>query len=182
MKVINLPAMELWDERKEEFINTPAVTLRLEHSLLAISKWESEYEISFLDTLNKKEITDVQFRFYVQCMCLDEVDPKALVFLDSRTIEEIVAYINKPMTATRIRDDDKQKRRRIITSEQIYSWMTLYNIPFECEKWNLNRLTMLIRVCQEEAKKANGGSKVKPDLNARRARNEARKKRLRSKG
>lgn len=182
MKVINLPEQELFDEIRGEFINTPAVTLRLEHSLLAISKWESEYEISFLDTLNKKKITDAQFRFYVQCMCLDEVDPKALVFLDSRTIEEIVSYINKPMTATTIRDDEKSNRRRIITSEQIYCWMTIYGIPFECEKWNLNRLTMLIRVCQEEAKKANGGSKKKPDLNTRRARNAARKKRLGTRG
>lgn len=181
MKTINIPACELWDEQKEEFINVPAVKMRLEHSLLAISKWESKYEISFLDALKKGTITDEQFRYYIECMSFDEIDSLSLLYLDNRVFEEIVAYINKPMTATTIRDDKKAGRRRIITSEQIYCWMTIYGIPFECEKWNLNRLMILIRVCQEEAKKANG-SKNKPNMSERRARNQARRKRHGTRG
>jgi hypothetical protein len=181
MKTIKLPERELFDEQREEFVNVPAVTLRLEHSLLAISKWETEYEIPFLETLKKKAITDDQFRYYIQCMCLDEVDPISLVFLDGRILEEIVRYINKSCTATTIKEDKSPKRNRVVTSEQIYCWMTIYGIPFECEKWNLNRLTTLIRVCQEEAKKANG-TKKKPNMSERRAKNLARRKKLGSRG
>ena len=181
MKIVSLPERELYDEVREEFINVPAVNLRLEHSLLAISEWESKYEISFLETLKNKKITDEQFRYYIKCMSLDDVDPKTFLFIDNCALEEIVEYMNKGMTATTIRDEKKSGRKRIITSEQIYCWMTIYGIPFECEKWNLNRLTTLIRVCQEEAKKANG-SKKKPNLNDRRERNRARRRRHGTRG
>lgn len=181
MKILNLPERELYDEIREEFINVPAVSLRLEHSLLAISEWESKYEVSFLETLKDKKITDEQFRYYIRCMCLDDVDPRAFLFMDSRVFDEIVDYMNKGMTATTIRDDKKSGRKRVITSEQIYCWMTIYGIPFECEKWNLNRLTTLIRVCQEEAKKANG-TKKKPNMSERRAKNLARRKKIGSRG
>lgn len=55
------------------------------------------------------------------------------------------------MSATTVQDNSRnpaQKRQsKIITSEVIYSWMAAYQIPFECEKWHLNRLMMLIQVC-----------------------------------
>ena len=35
-----------------------------------------------------------------------------------------------------------------MTSEVIYSWMIQFNIPVEFQKWHLNRLMMLIRVCE----------------------------------
>ena len=40
MLEITIPATELWDEINEEFIATKEQTLRLEHSLVSLSKWE----------------------------------------------------------------------------------------------------------------------------------------------
>ena len=37
---IVIPGQELWDEEKQEFINTKEQVLQLEHSLISLSKWE----------------------------------------------------------------------------------------------------------------------------------------------
>ena len=42
MLQITIPSIELWDEKKEEFIYTKGQTLQLEHSLVSLSKWESK--------------------------------------------------------------------------------------------------------------------------------------------
>ena len=50
------------------------------------------------------------------------------------------------MSATVIANQAPSRNQEIITSELVYYWMTVLNIPFECENWHFNRLMMLIQV------------------------------------
>lgn len=143
---ITVPAAELWVEKYQRFVYTKEQTLQLEHSLISLSKWESKWCKSFLHT---KNLTDEETLDYVKCMTLTQsVDPNVYNALTPDNIEQIKSYINAPMTATTFAEDSNgKKNREIITAELIYYWMVTFNIPFECEKWHLNRLITLIRVC-----------------------------------
>lgn len=151
-----VPAREWFDEENEEFIlQSKPCELMLEHSLLSISKWESKWKKPYLD--DKIEKTDAEFLDYVRCMTINQgVDPVVYFNLTSDLITKIQEYIADPMTATTIsRRNKRSGPKKIITSEVIYSWMVHYGIPFECQKWHLNRLMMLIEVCGIES----GGQK-----------------------
>ena len=137
---------EQWDEEKEEFISAEEVTLQLEHSLISISKWESKWCKSFLSSNEKTFDETID---YIKCMTLSRnVNPDVYTRLTNANIEQINNYISAPMTATYFSEDKNQGRNREqITSELIYYWMIALNIPVEFEKWHLNRLLTLIRVC-----------------------------------
>lgn len=143
---ITIPATEQFNEATSEFISTKEQTLTLEHSLISISKWESKWCKSFIDSKDK---TTEETLDYVRCMTLtSNVNPEVYYCLTQKNIEEINAYIDAPMTATVFNDmGDKGGRKEKVTSELIYYWMIASNIPWECEKWHLNRLITLIRVC-----------------------------------
>lgn len=151
MLQLSIPNGEYFDERTEEFINIDACTLRLEHSLLSISKWESKWCKPFL---GKEEKTDEMLRDYIRCMTLNkDVNPMVYSVLSNSDLLRIKEYINAPMTATWFRKDgNRAPSRQIITSELIYYWMIAQNIPIECEKWHLNRLFTLIHICGEKNK------------------------------
>jgi hypothetical protein len=143
---ITIPATELFNENTYEFVTLPEVTLTLEHSLLAISKWESKWEKPFLD---KEEKTTDELYDYFRCMTVKpNVPPETYQRLTTAQIKQITDYINAPMTATTFATNRHEKpSREIITSELIYYWMTASQIPFETEKWHINRLLTLIRIC-----------------------------------
>ena len=146
MLQINIPAVEQWDEQSQEFIYTKEQTLQLEHSLISLSKWESKWCKSFL---SKKEKTYEETLDYIKCMTLTQnVKPEVYNCLTDENIKQINEYIDAPMTATYFSEDkNRRKNHEVITSELIYYWMIALNIPFECQKWHLNRLLTLIRVC-----------------------------------
>ena len=144
---ITIPATESFNETTEEFVYTKETTLQLEHSLVSLSKWESKWHEAFLSPRSKK--TEEQILDYIRCMTITQnVDPEIYNCLTKENFDQIQAYIDNPMTATTFSDRQHQKpNREIVTNELIYYWMVSYNIPVEFEKWHLNRLLTLIRVC-----------------------------------
>lgn len=146
MLQIVIPSSEQYDEEKQEFVYIKEYTLQLEHSLVSISKWESKWCKSFLSSKDKsyEETLD-----YIKCMTLTQnLDSQVFNNLSNENIDQINKYIEAPMTATFFSKDESLKsNREIVTSEIIYYQMIALNIPFECQKWHLNRLLALIRVC-----------------------------------
>ena len=147
MLQITIPAIELWDEQKEEFITSvKEQTLQLEHSLISISKWESKWHKPFL---SKETKTREQTLDYIKCMTITKnVEDSVYSRLSNSNIDDINDYIDDPMTATTFSNiSNNSNRKETTTSELIYYWMISYNIPMECQKWHLNRLLTLIRIC-----------------------------------
>ena len=152
MLKIHIPDGEFYNEETNEFIGIKGTTLTLEHSLLSISKWESKWHKPYL---SKDEKTNEEIIDYFRCMTLTQnVNPEIYNFIPDSELIKIYEYIENPMTATTIaRIDGKGGgAHKIITSEVLYYYMVANNIPFECEKWHLNRLLMLLSVCNEENK------------------------------
>lgn len=148
MLQINIPGREFWDEKKQEFIYSKDYSICLEHSLVSISKWEAKWKKPFLSDKNEK--TREEMVDYVKCMTITQnVDKEAYNNLTNRNLKEIKDYIDDSMTATWFTEDKskKEKNREQITSELIYYWMIASQIPFECQKWHLNRLLTLIKIC-----------------------------------
>lgn len=177
---ITIPPFELFDSASNQFIQVKGQTLQLEHSLVSLSKWEAKWHKPFL---SKEDKTNEEIIDYIRCMTITQnVDPMVYAGLTNSIMDEISAYINDSNTATWFKDEHKAGRsREIITSEVIYWWMIALNIPPEYQKWHLNRLLTLIRVCNE---KNNPPKKMSRKELARQNRslNEARKRALNTHG
>ena len=146
MLKIETPETELWDEYNQCFILVKKQTLFLEHSLISLSRWESNWEKPFLKRNDKKTLAETID--YVRCMTINNnVDPNVYRVLTADNINAINAYVNAKKTATIVYEDKHRSTGETVTSELIYYWMVSLGIPFECQKWHLNRLLTLIRVC-----------------------------------
>ena len=181
MLTIKIPiTQEGWDEVKEEFVEAKYQTLQLEHSLVSLSKWESKWKKPFF---SKKGMTTEETLDYIKFMTVSKnVDPDVYDHLSRENIEEVMAYIDDPMTATTFSNDGKSgSNREVITSELIYYWMIASNIPFECQKWHLNRLITLIRVCSIKNNPPKKRSK-RDIMSQNAALNAARRKQMNTKG
>lgn len=195
---ITIPGEELWDARRAEFTSTKAVTLRLEYSLVSLSKWESKWHIPFFD--DSMEKTPEQMQDFVRCMTVTQgVDPTVYARLTVENLNAIYRYMEDPMTATWFAGEGRpgeknqngtSKRRarrrppgtgKVLTSEVLYSRMFQAGVPIECERWHLNRLMTLIRVCQEEQAPPRKMSR-KDALRQRRELNAARMKKYGARG
>lgn len=181
------PDIELFDEEKGEFIvvpGKPAVkeyTLRLEHSLVSLSKWESKWCKPFL---SNKNMTEEETIDYIRCMTITQnVPPEVYDNITNENIKEVSAYIDAPMTATTFSEHANTKggSREIVTAELIYYWMIALTIPPEYQKWHLNKLLTLIRVCNiKNAPPKKMGRKAQLSRNAQL--NAARRKQLNTSG
>ena len=183
MLEITVPAREFYDEQNQEFIYTKAQTIQAEHSLVSLSKWEAKWCKPFL---TKEEKTPEQVSDYIRCMTVTQnVKEEVYNSFTTDIFTKVKEYIDAPMTATWFSEPDsgsKQKPKTgIVTAELIYYWMIAQNIPMECQKWHLNRLLTLIRVCS--VKNAPPQKRSKKDMLAkRRALNDTRRAQLNSKG
>lgn len=180
MLKITVPGDEAFDETVGEFTTLGDVDLELEHSLASLSKWESIFEKPFL---SREEKTGEELLGYVKAMTVTpDVPDDVYNRLSEENIATINDYIEAKMTATWFSDDKHApESRQVITSELIYYWMTVFQIPFECENWHLNRLFTLIQICnikQDKPKKMS-----RSEIQARnRELNAQRKKQLGTRG
>lgn len=187
IKIPDQPGEQLWNEITEEFEYTDPVKgceLTLEHSLLSVSKWESIWCKPFLET---KDRSVEETLSYIECMTItpSNVDPEVYKRIPQSEYERINAYINNPATATTISNikGNGSMSNELTTSELIYYWMTAANIPFECQKWHLNRLLTLIRICEikndPKSQKKVSANQLRKDYDKL---NDARRKALHTKG
>jgi hypothetical protein len=145
MLKLTIAAIELFNQEKQCFESLKEQSLQLEHSLVSLSKWESKWCKPFL-TKEKKSIEESID--YIRCMTLTQnVNPEVYNYIKTEDMDQVTKYIESPMTATTFRKDERPPNREIVTAELIYYWMIAWGIPFECQKWHLNRLLTLINVC-----------------------------------
>ena len=149
MLEIEVPGRELFNEKTGEFYKVRSQTLELEHSLLSISKWEAKWHKPFY---GRDPRTDEEAKDYILCMSIRPIqDELILSCLTQDNVNAIHEYMNDPMTATTFSkhsvDGKKRSSSKFTTSEEIYYSMFSYGIPIECQKWHINRLTTLLRIC-----------------------------------
>ena len=146
---------DIFDESTQMFLpETKKTVLNLEHSLIAISKWESKWKVPYLDP-NIKKSHEMEID-YIKCMTINNnlIDPNVYNAIPISIYKQILDYIADPMTATQFKSTNNVKKRgssitgeKIITSELLYYYMIANNIPSEYEKWHVSRLMVLIRIC-----------------------------------
>lgn len=166
-----VPGKEFWNSELQEFIYTKDITLHLKHSLVSLTRWEQHYKRRFLDDGPKNE---EEYRFYIQCMTLNkDVDPLVYTVLQEDDIKKVTDYLHDSMTATTLpKQNNNHSNSEKLSSELIYYYMSALNIPFECEKWFLNNLIILISIAS--IKNNPQEKKSKPSWSSIRALNAAR--------
>lgn len=137
---------EGFNDETQEFVKVNTVVLDLEHSLVSLSKWESEYQKPFL-ALGEKTTQEI-FGYIRAMVVTPNPDLDALNRCSQDEINKIQDYIQSSRSATTFGMlPERRGQGEVITSELIYYWLVAFNIPFEVETWHLNRLFSLIRIC-----------------------------------
>lgn len=176
---------ETYDDKTNTFSPERRVAFTLEHSLISISKWEAKWHKPFLES---KEKTQEEMEDYIKCMCITQNVPDEMFKdLPDSLIKEIYEYIGDPMSATTFQDYRKGKagpaKQEVVTSELIYYWMSAYQLDWSCEKWHLNRLLNLIKICNIKNDNDKNSKMSRKDILERNAKlNAERRARLKTKG
>lgn len=179
---VRIPAgSEAYDSERNEFLTVDRdILITFEHSLVSIHKWEQKWHVPFLEKTYEKSAE--QTLDYLHCMTLSKnVDDYIYRLIPRQEMMRIKQYIEDPMTATTIKEVKEHREREIKTAEVIYCDMIMLGIPFECRKWHLNSLIMLINVCSEKQKSPKKMSRSEI-VAQNRALNQARRAALHSKG
>lgn len=186
MLTLYVNGQELFNETTNEIITVQGQELTLEHSLVSIFKWESKWNKPFLEGNEK---TDEEFESYIHCMCVNKVkDENIFKCLTLKDKNKIKKYMSDPHSATWFNEKDLKNKKgysnskgTIVTAELIYFWMIEYNIPEEYQKWHINNLMNLIRICEIKGSPSKKMSQ-KDILTQNTALNAARRKKFNSKG
>lgn len=181
MLPIELQSREFYDEQNNRFFTIKGRKLVLEHSLVSISKWESKYKKPWF---SEEQKTIEETRYYIQCMTITQnVPPETYILITNDIVSQVNEYLNDPMTAAKFTNLKGRRRNNgeYITSETIYYWMIMFNIPDKCEKWHINRLIALITMCSEKNKDQKKMSK-RARLNDMISTNEQRLKKYKTNG
>lgn len=187
MLQIKVPANEFYDNDRNLFIETKEQTLVLEHSLVSIAKWESNWHEPFLGNKGFQDSSEDNFKKYkdyIRCMTITknvQDDTFDIIIKSKALTKQIQDYIDDPMTATWFSNEPRRPAKEVITSELIYYWMIAYGIPFECQKWHINRLLTLIRICSIKQEKEKKMSKSQTAA-SNRSLNAARRAKMHSRG
>lgn len=147
MLEMHITEKELFDAKQNKFITIPSCTLHLEHSLISLAKWESKWHIPYFNGIKKTPKQDAD---YIRCMVIGVIkDDRVFDALDNTELQEIQLYIADPMSATTFSKPKTKpnSKKEIMTAEVVYARMFSHGIPIECQKWHLNRLLTLIKVC-----------------------------------
>lgn len=119
-------------------------TLRFEHSLLSVSKWEQKHKKVFLSKVAK---TNDELMDYYQCMLLGDTDPDLIYALSPEQLEGLSDYMADSQTATTVpKVVTKPGPSDVMSSDMMYYWMTALKIDWRAEAWHLNRLLTLIQI------------------------------------
>lgn len=177
MLSITVPAKEFFIEETEAFVHSPATTLKLEHSLLSISKWEQKWHTPYLN----RNHTSEENLDYIKCMTINNVDPMVYAALTPENTKEIMEYIEDVHTARVFNNRGTQASGAPMTSEDIYCLMFNFGIPLEFEKRHFGSLYALLRVCSD---RQNGGDKMSKTetIDYQRRLNEINKAKLKTRG
>lgn len=174
MLTLVIPDGEVFvDGEPPRVVKVKGATIQVEHSLVSISKWESKWKKPFLGPKPKTRAETID---YIRCMTTTQnVNPLVYEIIRPQHILDVNAYIEDPMTATTFKNKPKKGGSQVITSEIIYYWMIELGIPESFQRWHLNRLLTLIRVCDE---KSQGGKKMskKDVMSQYRSLNQARRR------
>ncbi len=146
MLTITVLGAEHFNDETQEFTTEGDFVLELEHSLVALSKWESIYEKPFLAS---EEKSTEEVLGYIEAMVMTlNVPAEVFSRLSQKNLDEINRYVDSKRSATWFAETpNTPKSREVITSELIYYWMIALTVPIECENWHLNRLFSLLKIC-----------------------------------
>lgn len=158
MLTVKVLEEEHFDEEKNMFFAEVVAVLELEHSLVSLSKWESKHKKPFLSA-GKKSSEEI-FDYFKAMVVTPGTDLNHLLRCSQKDIDTIQGYIDSSESATTFgKMPERRGPNEPITSELIYYWMVHFNVPFECERWHLNRLFALIRICNIKTTKPTKASR-----------------------
>lgn len=156
------------------------IVLQFEHSLRSLSKWESKHQKAWAATPVKEHEELIDYFGYM--LLTSGYDNTVIYKLSPEQLDSLTKYINDPQTASSVPPDPEGRRSgEVVTTELVYTWMTLLEINWEAQDWHYNRLMMLISMInykKQPEKKVDKGRLLKTwdQINA------ANKKRFNSKG